>query len=339
MPDALTPRILRPSDEKALTALARIAMPGTEQVTTAVDEADVVTKVGLSLAAMSWEARLGFRVGLAAFSWLSFFRYLRTFPSLRVEQQERWMALWAHSPLLLAKLNLRMLLTMIKPVHVGRRLISEQMGYDVARLDGVRPKVEVELPSKQLFPLIRTDTEVRCQVAVVGSGAGGAVVAAELAERGIDVVIVEEGRVHTVDELGHDPEKAFRETYRDGGATVALGRPAIPIPLGMTVGGSTTINSGTCFRTPERVFQRWDEMGFEVDRAAMDRHFRKVEERINVQEVPPHLLGGSSQVIARGAEQLGLDHAPLKRNIRGCQQSSVCVFGCPRTAKQSSNVS
>jgi hypothetical protein len=58
-----------------------------------------------------------------------------------------------------------------------------------------------------------------------------------------------------------------------------------------------------------------------------------------VQPVPAHLLGGSSAVVARGAEALGLEHGPLQRNIRGCQQSAVCPFGCPRNAKQSTNIS
>jgi len=54
--------------------------------------------------------------------------------------------------------------------------------------------------------------------------------------------------------------------------------------------------------------------------------------------VPDHLLGGSSRVIARGAERMGLNHGPLSRNIDGCRQSGTCAFGCPRNAKQSMNI-
>jgi len=106
----------------------------------------------------------------------------------------------------------------------------------------------------------------------------------------------------------------------------------------MTVGGSTTINSGTCFRAPERVLKQWDALDLPTDRAEINRLYERVEKRINVQEVGEHLLGGSSHVIARGAEKLSIAHGPLHRNIKDCQRSAVCAFGCPREAKQSTNV-
>ena len=120
-----------------------------------------------------------------------------------------------------------------------------------------------------------------------------------------------EGQLFKAADLGRDPQANLRDTYRDGGTTVTFGRPAIPVPMGRTVGGTTTINSGTCFRVPESVLTKWEAKGLPVDRNALDDYYKKVEERISVIEVPPHLLGGSSHVIARGAEKLGLAHGPL----------------------------
>ncbi|MDP6932558.1 MAG: GMC family oxidoreductase N-terminal domain-containing protein, partial [Myxococcota bacterium] len=254
------------------------------------------------------------------------------------EQQARWVVAWAESGLTLVRLWARMLLTVVKPAHISRRAVHAAIRYPTSRLDGVRPERPVRLPRSQVVERLGADTERRCQVVVVGSGAGGAVMAAELAERGVDVVLVEEGRVHTAEELGHDPSRTIREAYREGATTLALGRPAIPIPLGKTVGGTTTINSGTCFRVPDRVLDRWEKLGLPVDRAHLDQCYSRVEERISVKEVPPELLGGSSHVVARGAEVMGLDHGPLKRNIDGCQRSGVCAFGCPRNGKQSMNI-
>ena len=48
--------------------------------------------------------------------------------------------------------------------------------------------------------------------------------------------------------------------------TIASGKPAIPIPVGRTVGGTTVINSGTCFRAPAEVLKEWRDRG--VDWAA-----------------------------------------------------------------------
>ena len=212
------------------------------------------------------------------------------------------------------------------------------MGHPVERLDSVSPHPAAPLPDDRVFDVLEEDTTVRCQVVVIGSGAGGAVVAAELAERGVDVVILEAGSRVTADQLGRVPAQVLREQYLDGATTLAFGRPSIPLPLGRTVGGTTTINSATCFRTPPRVLDRWQADGVHIDRGHLQACFERVEERINVMPVPDHLLGGSSAVVRRGAEALGLEHGPLHRNIRGCEQSAVCAFGCPKNAKQSTNI-
>ena len=89
-----------------------------------------------------------------------------------------------------------------------------------------------------------------CDVAIVGSGAGGAAAAAILAEAGLDVMVLESGPYVDKASYPTDPLDGLPLLYRDGGMTIAMGKPAIPIPVGRTVGGTTVINSGTCFRAP-----------------------------------------------------------------------------------------
>ncbi len=298
----------------------------------------VAEKVGLTLASVGVEGRFGVKLALHAFEWLALLRHGRPFTRLDPERQGRFLHSWTESRLLILRLAARLLLTIIKPVHLSQRAVKVRLGLPVDQFANVAPENPVRLPPKQVVRSLDADTEVRCQVAVIGSGAGGAVVAAELAERGVDVILLEEGGFHPGTQLGRDPLRVLQECYRDGGATVALGRPAIPIPLGKTVGGSTTINSGTCFRVPDWVLDNWERQGLPVDRAHLSTLFDRVEKRISVKEVPEHLLGGSSSVIARGAEALGLSHGPLERNIDGCKGSAVCAFGCPRDAKQSTNI-
>ena len=91
-----------------------------------------------------------------------------------------------------------------------------------------------------------------CDVVIVGSGAGGAVAAAELAAAGLDVIVLEAGEHYNRDNYPGDHLEAIAELYRDGGLTIAEGRPPIPVPVAKVVGGTTVINSGTCFRAPER---------------------------------------------------------------------------------------
>ncbi len=175
-------------------------------------------------------------------------------------------------------------------------------------------------------------SELRADAVVVGSGAGGAAATAELAAGGLDVVVLEEGARHDHRDFTARPRDMAARLYRDGGQLVTLGTPPIVLPLGRAVGGTTLINSGTCFRTPRRVLERWArEDGVP---ALDDALFDHVEEVLGVAEVPAALAGRNALVVKRGAEALGLSGGFLRRNAPGCRASGVCAFGCPSGAKQ-----
>src|SRR5687768_5041173 len=141
-------------------------------------------------------------------------------------------------------------------------------------------------------------------VCIIGSGAGGAPVARELAEGGMDVVVLEEGGWHDHTTFTARPRDMTARLYRDGGQSVTVGVPPIVLPLGRAVGGTTLINSGTCFRTPADVLDRWRaELGLEWD---LEDCFGRVEETIGVQQVTPELAGANALLVKRGADALGL---------------------------------
>jgi choline dehydrogenase-like flavoprotein len=176
-------------------------------------------------------------------------------------------------------------------------------------------------------------------VCVIGAGAGGAVVAAELAEGGARVVLLEQGPWHDPDSFDASPPRMLARLYRDAGGTLTVGTPPIVLPLGSGLGGTTLVNSGTCFRTPEPVLDRWrSEYGLELDSETLDRCFQRVEDALSVSEVTPELAGGNAEVARRGAERLGWSHGYLRRNARGCVGSGVCAFGCPTSAKQHTGI-
>ena len=180
---------------------------------------------------------------------------------------------------------------------------------------------------------------IEADVCVVGAGAGGAVVAAELAEEGSEVVVVEEGHWHDPDSFTARPPQMLARLYRDGGQTMTLGAPPILLPLGSGLGGTTLVNSGTCFRTPPRVLERWTrEFGLELDESSLRPFFERVEQALSVSQVTPELAGGNAAVARRGAERLGWSHDYLRRNARGCVGSGVCAFGCPTSAKQHTGI-
>ncbi len=176
-------------------------------------------------------------------------------------------------------------------------------------------------------------------VCVVGAGAGGAVAAAELAEGGARVVLLEQGAHHDPDRFTARAPEMLASLYRDGGQSTTIGVPPIVLPLGRGVGGTTLVNSGTCFRTPPRVLERWArEFGLELDEATLRPCFERVERALSVGEVTPELAGANAAVARRGAEALGWSHGYLRRNARGCVGSGVCAFGCPTSAKQHTGI-
>lgn len=185
------------------------------------------------------------------------------------------------------------------------------------------------------------DMTLEADVVILGSGAGGAAAAYELACRGLAVVIIEEGQYYDRSHFTGKLTEVIPKLYRSWGATVATGNAIIPVPVGCNVGGTTTINSGTCMRTPPSVLQRWREQGLEAfTEQAMAPWFEGVERMLSVQQATTETVGPIGDLIDRGAAANGfLQRQPLMRNAQGCDGQGLCQFGCPTDAKQSTNVS
>ena len=178
--------------------------------------------------------------------------------------------------------------------------------------------------------------DVAVDVCVIGSGAGGGVVAKELAEGGMTVAVLEEGERWRTDDYTARPREMTVEMFRDAGQIATLGNVPVVLPLGRGLGGSTLINSATCFRTPPEVLETWRErFGLEeLGPAELDPFFRRVERELGVAQVPPELAGQNALVVKRGADALGWSGDFIYRNARGCVGSGVCQWGCPTAAKQ-----
>ncbi|GIX40688.1 MAG: oxidoreductase [Leptospiraceae bacterium] len=177
------------------------------------------------------------------------------------------------------------------------------------------------------------------EVVIIGSGAGGSVAAYELSKSGLKVIVIEEGKKYSGPDFQRDCWEAVKKTYRDLGMFTTIGSPPIPIPLGKTLGGTTMINSGTCFRTPPEIIQKWNtEYKLNIKYNELIKHFESIEKMIYVQEVPEELMGSNNILFKKGAKKIGLNGFPLKRNAKNCKGAGLCVFGCPNNAKQSVNL-
>lgn len=187
--------------------------------------------------------------------------------------------------------------------------------------------------------------EERCDVVVVGSGAGGAVVAKELAEAGYEIIVLEEGPHYTPDEIASfKPSESLRRMWREAGLLAAMGigpTPVIGITVGRNVGGSSVHTGGVCFRIPSAIHREWErDLGLNsLSERACEDAYRAVEARVRVAEVPASARSIATNRFVEGAAKLGIPFKPMRRNAAECEGNGVCNFGCPKHAKLSVDLS
>ena len=186
-----------------------------------------------------------------------------------------------------------------------------------------------------------TQSEFRTQVLVIGTGAGGAVVGAELAQAGFEVTFAEEGGYHPTSSFSAYGSESIPRLYREAGATIILGRPQIPYVEGRCVGGSTVINGGMTYRTPTEILEEWETITGQptLGPAEMESRFQEIEKRIHAEHQIEASVGDDSRIMVEGARRKGWKVIVNRRNQEKCVGANNCIFGCPTGAKQSTLVS
>lgn len=187
---------------------------------------------------------------------------------------------------------------------------------------------------------ITSDTELKCDVVIVGSGAGGGLAAGLLAEAGWDVILLEKGPFLSGEQFTEHEAEMIRKTYDKQGAFQSQDG-SVTIFAGSCLGGGTTINWTGAFHTPEYVLQEWaEEHGLP---AATDGRYAQSMARVmaacNVNEAnSPH--NPQNQALWRGSEMLGEAVSVIARNVEGCaehpgtESCGYCGLGCRRGTKR-----
>ncbi len=182
---------------------------------------------------------------------------------------------------------------------------------------------------------LERDLTLEADVAIVGTGAGGGTAAEILATSGLKVVLLEEGPLQSSRDFRMREADVYPQLYQESAARKTQDR-AINILQGRCVGGGTTINWTSSFRTPPATLAYWQRecglAGMTVE--AMAPWFAQMEARLSIApwEIAPN---ANNEALARGARKIGISAAAIRRNVKGCWNLGYCGMGCPTNAKQS----
>jgi choline dehydrogenase-like flavoprotein len=173
---------------------------------------------------------------------------------------------------------------------------------------------------------------------VIGSGAGGSVAAMELSESGKEVTVIEEGLDYSTSDFNSNIAEMTNLTWRNGGVTPFWGKPPIGFAEGKCVGGTTVINGGLLWRTPEKILELWEKkyglIGY--SKSDLDPYFEKIEDILNVGFNRIDDQNQDSKILIKGCENLGWKYVPVPRSGGAeCINHNLCLTGCLSGAKKS----
>ena len=174
-----------------------------------------------------------------------------------------------------------------------------------------------------------------CDVAIIGTGAGAGITAELLTKAGLKVIMVEEGPLRSSSDFNQQEAEAYPSLYQESAARKSDDK-AINILQGRCVGGSTTVNWTSSFRTPDATLHHWQQH-FGLGAYTSDHlapYFSQAETRLHIVPwlTPPN---ENNDLLRRGAAKLGIPAAAIARNVKGCWNLGSCGMGCPTNAKQS----
>ena len=235
--------------------------------------------------------------------------------------------------------------------YYGDPRVNEKVNFvPVKKRKKYKPE-DFEILNYRKLP-IETPTEdtLKTQVCVIGSGAGGAVVAYNAAAAGNDVVLLEEGSYVTAKEMNHDLREMIPKLYKEGGAQTTVDS-LMPIIQGKCLGGTTVINNAICLRinnpgmspNGHDLLAVWKKLGVNIDVNKLNEAYDRVEKKINVGKISEETGGEGGRVLLDGIKKLQssgeLDKKYksdyFKKNYKESLGCGFCNWGCPYGRKMS----
>jgi choline dehydrogenase-like flavoprotein len=266
----------------------------------------------------------------------------RPFTGMSASQRERYLRGWATSRLPVRRKAFQALKRMATIIYYTSRDPTGRPNPSWPRLGYPGPLGPAPTTPKPIrLTEVADDATLECDVVVVGSGAGGGVMAGELAAKGKSVIVLEKGGYYNEADFTQYEGEMLSRLY-DAGGLLTSDDLGFVILQGSCLGGGTVVNYTTAFHPSEAVREQWArERGLP--------HFTSHEFTASLDAVARRIGVGTDQnrpsgrdaVLIRGLESLHWHHGLLPRNVRGCSQGEdcgYCAYGCRRGAKQSTLV-
>lgn len=261
----------------------------------------------------------------------------RGFSNLPQGEREALLTRWATSPVALQRKafqgikRLALFMTYTNPSDDNRQTHDIWRDIEYPGVPGGNPDAEQAIQPTR----ITSDETLTCDVLIVGSGAGGGVVADELSAAGYDVIVAEKGGYYTEADFDGNEYTAHQRLFEKNGA-LTTADTAMIVLAGKALGGGTIVNWNTSFATPEHVLREWaDDYGIrDAVQPAWQASLDAVLARSHV-NTDESQLNANNQKLETGCRALGYHVEPIARNVKGCEECGFCNYGCAFGAKQS----
>ena len=248
------------------------------------------------------------------------------FSQLGRGQREEYLKRWAASPIALKRRGFQVLkrLTLLYACGSDASPYWRLIGFRLPELDPVAEPLPLRFRRLGLGKPVDDYDAV-----VIGSGAGGGVVAARLAAANKRVLILERARFVPEKDMDWQELPGYASFYLDRGIASSEDR-AVAVLAGSAVGGGTLINWTTSLRLREPVRDEWRQHGID----GLDAFYDDVQRRVHIDTFETAINGPNSR-LQLGLDRLGQSYRVTPRNVNGCGDCGMCGFGCRRGAKQS----
>ncbi len=261
----------------------------------------------------------------------------RPFKALSQQKREKYLAAMANSPMAQLRQGYQAIKRLAGFVfYAAPDATGVNPNWEALDYQAPAPPVDAPQLPQPIKPLkITADTTLEADAVIIGSGAGGGVVAGELAMAGKSVVVLEKGGYNNEANFTLQEAQATPELYLKRG-TLTTKDLGVVVLAGSTLGGGTVVNWMTSFRTPGEILEEWaqDSGISDLTGADLQASFEAIEQRISVASVSSH--NRQNQLLFDGCNALGYQASKLRNNAIGCEQRcGACGFGCRYGCKQS----